>query len=162
LTAANRWFRPEAISDEMLETRVLAVLDRLLTKTRFAQFPVLPSYWLSASVLNWAEGAISASFFFAMILLSHVLFFGYLATTQMGGLFFDAASRVQSRASVFGGWGWFKALQERRQDFAYNKGLVEILFSLVRTMETTCTMRSSSSAWRMNLYSQRGSPSISA
>ncbi|MDB6039915.1 MAG: hypothetical protein JWM99_3756 [Verrucomicrobiales bacterium] len=131
LYAANRWFRPEAISDEMLETRVLAVLDRLLLKTRFAQFPILPSYWLSASVLNWAEGAISASIFFAAILLSHVLFFGYLATTQMGGLFFDAASRVQSRGSVFGGWGWFKAFQKRKQKFAFDTGFVEIMFSLV-------------------------------
>jgi ABC-2 type transport system permease protein len=131
LFAANRWFRPEAISDEMLETRVLAVLDRLLLKTRFAQFPILPSYWLSASVLNWAEGAISASFFFAAILLSHVLFFGYLAATQMGGLFYDACSRVQSRGSVFAGWGWFRAFQEHKQKFAFSTGIVETVFSLV-------------------------------
>lgn len=136
LYAANRWFRPEAISDEMLETRVLAVLDRLLTKTRFAQYPMLPSYWLSASVLNWAEGAISASLFFAMILLSHVLFFGYLATTQMGGIFFDAASRVQSRGSVLGQWGWFKALQHRKQEFTFSRGFVENLFSLAPFFST--------------------------
>ncbi|HUS37204.1 MAG TPA: hypothetical protein VM680_17800, partial [Verrucomicrobiae bacterium] len=41
-----QWLRPETITDEMLETRVLAVLDRMLMKTRFTMFPLLPSYWL--------------------------------------------------------------------------------------------------------------------
>ena len=54
------YLRPEQVDEDSLETRVLAVLDRLLAKTRFAQFPFLPSYWLSASVQQWAEGARSA------------------------------------------------------------------------------------------------------
>ena len=44
LAGAAWWLKPEPITDDMLETRVLAVLDRLLMKTRFAQFPLLPSY----------------------------------------------------------------------------------------------------------------------
>src|SRR5207302_8734782 len=88
LVVAALWLKAEPISDEMLETRVLAVLDRLLMKTRFAQFALLPSYWLSAGVLQWSEGAWSGAGFFALVLLSHSRFFGCLAFTRMGGPFY--------------------------------------------------------------------------
>src|SRR5437762_9128796 len=91
LVGAAFWLRAEPITDEMLETRVLAVLDRLLMKTRFAQFAFLPSYWLSAGVLRWSEGALSGAGFFALVLLSHSLFFGCLAFTRMGRLFYEAS-----------------------------------------------------------------------
>src|SRR5205085_667662 len=61
LFIAAKWLRPETVTDEMLETRVLAVLDRMLIKTRFTMFPALPSYWLSTGVLNWAERAFTAT-----------------------------------------------------------------------------------------------------
>ncbi len=53
LVGAAFWLKAEPITDDMLETRVLTVLDRLLMKTRFAQFALLPSYWLSSGVLRW-------------------------------------------------------------------------------------------------------------
>src|SRR5688572_21143043 len=108
------WFRPEPVPDDLADTRVLAVLDKLLLKTRFAQYPLLPSYWLSSSVLQWAEGAKIAAGFFLLVLLSYVLFFGSLAFTRMGNLFYDAASMVQSRASVFARWAWFRRFRSRR------------------------------------------------
>ncbi|MBI5799217.1 MAG: hypothetical protein HZA92_00615, partial [Verrucomicrobia bacterium] len=113
------------------ETRVLAVLDRLLAKTRFAQFPFLPSYWLSASVQQWAEGARASAGFFVLVLFSHVLFFGTLAFTRMGNLFYDATSVVHSRASVFGQWEWFRNWQDRRRQFHYRAGFMELLFRLL-------------------------------
>ena len=106
--------KPQPISDEMLETRVLAVLDLMLAKTRFAQMPFLPSYWLSSSVLQWAEGAVASALFFALTLLSYVLFFGYLAFTKMGGVFYEAISIVHSRASMFARWKWFQVRTARR------------------------------------------------
>jgi ABC-2 type transport system permease protein len=111
-------FRPEAVTEEQLEVRVLAAIDRLLENTRFAHFPLLPSYWLSASVQNWAEGALTSAGFFALVLLSHVLFFGALAFTRLGGAFYDAASTVQSRGSVFARWEWFQRLETRRAAMA--------------------------------------------
>lgn len=108
-------FRPDPISDVELETRVLAVVDRLLDKTRFAQFPLLPSYWLSSSVQNWAEGAIHSALFFALVLLSHALFFGTLIATKMGNQFYEATSIVQSRGSVFGRWRWFQRREAQRR-----------------------------------------------
>lgn len=124
------WFKPAAEPPDSIETRVLAVLDRMLMKTRFAQNPLLPSYWLSAGVLSWAEGALAAAIFFALVLLSHTLFFGFLAFTRMGNLFYEAASAVQSRASVFGRWEWFRLWRERREQFDYGRGRLERAFSL--------------------------------
>ena len=120
------YMKPEPVDDDTLETRVLAVVDRLLVKTQFAQFPLLPSYWLSASVLQWAEGALRSAGFFILVLLSHVLFFGFLSFTRMGNIFYDAASTVQSRGSVFGQWEWFRNRQHLRKAFHYARGPVEI------------------------------------
>lgn len=132
IVVAKFWLKPEAVDEESLDTRVLAVLDRLLMKTKFAQFPLLPSYWLSSSVQQWAEGARTAAGFFILVLLSHVMFFGTLAFTQMGNLFYDAASTVHSRASLFGHWEWFRHWQEHRRAFHYGRGPVEASFSLLR------------------------------
>jgi ABC-2 type transport system permease protein len=131
LIAGRFWLKAEAVTDEMLETRVLTVLDRLMTKTAFAQFPLLPSYWLSSGVLQWAEGALASAAFFGLVLLSYALFFGYLAATRMGGQFYEAASAVQSRGSLFARWDWFRRWEERRRTFHYPTGPVERLVRLV-------------------------------
>lgn len=122
------WFRPEPAT-EATGTRVLETLDKLLLRTRFAHYPLLPSYWLSASVLQWADGAKLAATFFVLVLLSYVLFFGALAFTRMGGLFYDAASAVNSRGSVFGRWKWFRRHQSRKREGAYSPGAAETFTS---------------------------------
>ena len=119
------WFRPEPLASDATGTRVIETLDKLLLRTRFAHYAWLPSYWLSASVLQWADGAKMAASFFVLVLLSYVLFFGALAFTRMGGLFYDAASAVNSRASVFGRWTWFRARQSRKLAGTYTLGLAE-------------------------------------
>ncbi len=123
--------RPVEMSEEALETRVLVVLDSLLARTRFALFPLLPSYWLSAGVQQWAEGALAAAGFFGLVLLSHVLFFGTLLCTRMGRRFFEAVSHVQSRGSALGAWGWFRAWQERRRRWRARRGGLEVLLGWV-------------------------------
>ena len=47
--------QPETVTDEMLETRVLDVVDRLLARTRFSLFPCLPSFWVSSGLTLWVE-----------------------------------------------------------------------------------------------------------
>jgi ABC-2 type transport system permease protein len=123
--------RPVQMSDEQLETRVLLVLDSLLSRTRFALFPLLPSYWLSAGVQQWAEGALAAAAFFGLVLVSHVLFFGTLMFTRMGGLFYHSVSVVQSRAGVLDRWGWFRAWEGHRRQARRRPGLVEVLMNWV-------------------------------
>ena len=115
LLAAAIWLQPErAVGDES-ETRVLAVLDKLLSRTKFAEYPLLPSCWLSKSVVQWADGALVSAGFFVLVLASHVAFFGMLSFTRMGELFYDAASTVQSRGSVFVRWAWFHRRQEAQR-----------------------------------------------
>jgi ABC-2 type transport system permease protein len=93
------WWKTNPVDDDLLDKRTLEALDRLLAKTRFTLFPFLPSYWLSSCILQWAEGIVSGAAFFALVLLSHTLFFGTIAFTRFGNLFYDTASAVQSRAS---------------------------------------------------------------
>jgi len=93
------WWKTNPVDDDLLDKRTLEALDRLLAKTRFTMFPFLPSYWLSSSILQWAEGITNGAIFFAAVLLSHTLFFGSIAFTRFGNLFYDTASAVQSRAS---------------------------------------------------------------
>jgi len=131
LVLGGFYWRSQPLTDDQLETRVLPVLDQLLQKTRFAQFPFLPSYWLSTSVLRWAEGALQLAGFFMLVLLSNVLFFGFLAFTRLGNLYYDSASRVQSRASVWGQWEWFRAAAQRHKAFTYPVGFSEKLVNLL-------------------------------
>ena len=93
------WWKTNPVDDDLLDKRTLEALDHLLAKTRFTMFPFLPSYWLSAAVLQWAEGITNNAIFFAAVLLSNTLFFGSVAFTRFGNLFYDTASAVQSRAS---------------------------------------------------------------
>ncbi len=121
------------VAGDMNETRVLAVLDQLLQKTRFAQFAFLPSYWLTTSVLQWAEGALSLAGFFMLVMLSNVAFFGFLSFTRMGGMYFEAASVAQSRASPWGRWEWFR---RRKRVFSYPLGPLEKIFNLFHWMDS--------------------------
>ncbi|MBI5772290.1 MAG: hypothetical protein HZA89_00935 [Verrucomicrobia bacterium] len=132
LVGARVWLKPEPLDTADTELRVMDMLDRLMMKTQFSQFPALPSYWLAASVQNWAEGARATAGFFLFVLTSHVLFFGFLAFTRMGKLFFDAASVVQSRGSVLWQWQWFRDWQGRRGSFDYGRGFAERAAGLLR------------------------------
>lgn len=132
LAGAAWWLRAEPVTDEMLETRVLVVLDRLLMKTRFTQFPFQPGYWVSSGVLNWSEGALAAAGFFGLVLFSHSLFFGYLSFTRTGAAFYEAASAVQSRGSVLWQWRWFQAWKGRQRRFSWSAGGIEKVVGLLR------------------------------
>ncbi|MEE2947528.1 MAG: hypothetical protein VX392_04350 [Verrucomicrobiota bacterium] len=97
IVLASSWLQPETVTDEMLETRVLDVVDRLLARTQFSLFPYLPSYWVSSGITQWVEGALMSTLFFGLVLMSHTLFFGYLASTRSGKFFYGALSAVNSR-----------------------------------------------------------------
>jgi ABC-2 type transport system permease protein len=124
------WFRPETLTDNSTDTRVMATLDKLLMRTHFCEWPWLPSYWLSTSVVQWSEGAVTAAGFFLLVLLSHVLLFGYLSFTRTGKLFCDALSMVQSRQSLFGRWEWVRLWRQRHAEFDYRNAPIERLLRL--------------------------------
>ena len=124
LAFAAFWWKSQAADDELLGQRTLEALDQLLARTRFTMFPFLPSYWLSSSVVEWSEGILRGAAFFALVLLSHTLFFGGIAFTRFGGLFYDTASAVQSRA----GSGFKLRLFRARRENQNRAGLLEIIF----------------------------------
>ena len=128
LTFLVIWFKPESMPDDPLDTRVVSNLDRLLIRTRFAEWPWLPSFWLSTGVLQWAEGAVSSAGFFLLVLLSNVLFFGMISFTCAGGLFYESLSTVQSRESIFLRWAWFRRWRRRGGPFDYRVGPTERAF----------------------------------
>jgi len=104
-TVAFFWKSPVA-TDEMLESRMLVVLDQLLGKTQFAMFPFLPSYQLTTGILHWAEGLYRPAIFYILVLLSSTLFFGALALTRLGRPFYESVSMAQGRQSTLGSWRW--------------------------------------------------------
>ena len=98
------YLQPEAATEQTLETRVLDLTDRLLAKTQFAQFPFLPSYWLSSTLTNWVDGARTLAQFFIGVLTANVLFFGFLGFTSTGKTFYQSLSATLSRGSLAGDW----------------------------------------------------------
>jgi ABC-2 type transport system permease protein len=135
LAVAVAWWRTNP-TDQISETRVLNMLDQLLVKTRFAQFPFLPSYWLSSSILQWADGVFNTAIFFILVLLSNTAFFGLIAFTQLGRRLHETASAVHSRESMWGQWEWFKS--RRAQEFDYRSGLAErVVGALPRLRQDT-------------------------
>ncbi len=142
------YFKPTQVTEEFLENRVLTVIDRLLERTRFAQQPFLPSYWLSASVQNWSEGSFSTAGFFVLVLLSHVLFFGFLAFTRLGDRFYDAVSMTQSRGGVLSNWGWFRRYDRARQGKPLPVGWLESLLGWVRSDVRAIVIKDLRVFWR--------------
>jgi len=118
------WWKSNPVDEDLLDKRTLEALDKLLAKTRFTMFPLLPSYWLSSAVMQWAEGITRGALFFAAVLLSHTLFFGSLAFTRFGNLFYDTASAVQSRAGGRFKLKWFQLNRHSR-----TPGWLERLFA---------------------------------
>ena len=117
------WWKTNPVDDDLLDRRTLEALDKLLAKTRFTIFPFLPSYWLSGAVLQWADGVTRSAAFFAAVLLSNTLFFGGLAFTRFGNIFYDTASAVQSRSGGAFQFNFFCA----RKDGSAAPGFLEKL-----------------------------------
>lgn len=131
IAAIAFWLKPDRTLEESNETRVLGMMDKMLTRTKVAQFQFLPSFWLSQSVLDWTEGATRAALFFVLVLLSNVLFFVALAFSTTGRFFYSAASAVQSRSSVFRRWKWFQLWQIRQRLAEGLPGRLERVLALI-------------------------------
>ncbi len=125
LAAAAIYMKPEIVQEDIEDTRVLGLMDRLLVRTRFAHYPLLPSFWLSSGVVHWLEGAVATATFFFLVMLSYSLFFGFLSFTSLGAMFYEATSVARSRGGVFGQWEWFKRRDSRRRSLPDSGGVAE-------------------------------------
>jgi ABC-2 type transport system permease protein len=131
LAIAAIWWRSQPVSEEVLDRRTLEALDQLLARTRFTLFPFLPSYWLSFSIQQWAEGILQGAVFFALVLLSNTLLFGWVAFTRFGNFYYDTASAVQGRAGGNFNLGLFRA----RRNNQNSHGWLEKFFDLFPWMD---------------------------
>ncbi|MCU0787229.1 MAG: hypothetical protein MUC91_03430 [Verrucomicrobia bacterium] len=113
LIVAFLWKSPVA-TDEMLESRMLVVLDQLLGRTQFAMFPFLPSYQLTTGILLWAEGLFRPSAFYGLTLLSSTLFFATFTLTRLGRFFYHSVSIAQGRQSTLMSWRRLLTRQDPR------------------------------------------------
>ena len=102
--ALRAYLQPEVVADDSLVINASDERARLLAKTRFVQFPFMPSYWLSRSVSEWKDGVFDLSIFYLLVLLSNVLFFGFLGFTRTGKFFYNALSSTLSRGSLMANW----------------------------------------------------------
>jgi ABC-2 type transport system permease protein len=130
------WWKAQPVDDDLLDKRTLEALNQLLNRSRFTMFPFLPSYWLSSSVLQWTEGILRGAAFFALVLLSHALFFGTLAFTRFGPLFYDTASAVQSRGGNGVKFHFFRARSNSRSATGLLETISAKLFWLGRDFRT--------------------------
>ena len=121
------WYRSGDVSEDTGGGRMLAVMERMLSRTKFAQYPLLPSYWLTSAILQWSEGALQAAMFFLLVLLSNALFFSTAVCTKLGDFFYAAAATTQSRPSVFGAWSWARVWAARKAINPFNVGWAETL-----------------------------------
>jgi len=78
--APGRLLRPDILPDNPLDTRVCPT-GQAPAAHAFSEWPWLPSFWLSTSVMRWAEGALTGGGFFLLVLLSQCFIFGWLPST---------------------------------------------------------------------------------
>ena len=123
------WLKPDPLPQD--ESRVLAVIDRLLAKTRFVEEYYLPSYWLSSGILNISEGSYIAASLYTMVLFTYALFFCAITFTKTGKLFYDSASSVQSRSNIFANWSFFKKSLKKKATIDSSPTLMERFFRLL-------------------------------
>ncbi len=129
------WYRSGDVANDSGGGRMLAVMERMLSRTKFAQYPLLPSYWLTSAILQWAEGALRAAMFFMLVLLSNTLFFSTAVCTRLGDFFYAAAATTQSRPSVFGAWSWARTWAARKATNPFSVGWAEGLLKRVPWLE---------------------------
>ena len=105
LIGIYQYMRPAEVLDEAISIQAGSERLRLLSKARFAQFPFMPSYWLSKSVVEWKDGVHSLAGFYFLVLLSNALFFGYIGMTRTGGFFLRTLTDSHSRGvNLLLGW----------------------------------------------------------
>ncbi|MBU1862508.1 MAG: hypothetical protein KKH94_02450 [Candidatus Omnitrophica bacterium] len=80
------YFRIHSLVRHERENIMLA-LNTLIPHFRYAQYPLLPSYWLSESLWNVAKGYYATASFYLLVLVSNVLFW-LLIAYELGTQFF--------------------------------------------------------------------------
>ena len=96
LVACALLVKPMNASDLQSE-QMVGALNRLLHNSRLTVWPVLPSYWVTSSMIAWGENLTWKGTFFFLVLLSNAMMATLVCVTASGRLFYDGWSRSQSQ-----------------------------------------------------------------
>jgi ABC-2 type transport system permease protein len=85
---------------QVQHTQMAAVMNQLLSNSRFTLMPLLPSYWLTTSLISWGEGWGGNGALYFMVLASNAM----MATVVCVGIgerfFYEGWSRVHSQGGL--------------------------------------------------------------
>lgn len=96
LLLAIFFLKPIDVS-QVNQTEMISVMDQLMRSSRITVQPLLPSYWVAASVIAWGEGWGGRGLFFFSVLLSNALMGLLLCVGASRRFFYDGWSRNQSQ-----------------------------------------------------------------
>ncbi len=85
---------------KLQDSQMVLVMNQLLSNSKLAMQPLLPSYWVATSIISWAEGISTKGFFFFGVLISNALM-GTLICMHAGRcLFYDGWSRIHGQGKL--------------------------------------------------------------
>jgi len=99
LVAAFFLMKPTNV-DRLSNSQYEQLFHELMQNTRFASLQVLPSYWITQSILAWGEGAGRAAQFYFLVLLSNAMMAGVMCFGVAGRFFYGGWATVHGRGPM--------------------------------------------------------------
>jgi len=93
------FLRPMDVS-QVQQTELISVMNQLLSNSRAAVQPLLPSYWVASSIIAWGEGWAWKGTFFFLVLVSNALMGVMVCLGASARLFYDGWSRSHSQGAL--------------------------------------------------------------
>lgn len=107
--AAAAYFVKPMQSAQVQRAEMISALNQLLHNSGVVLQPLLPSYWVAASMIAWGEGWTQRGMFFFLVLVSNALMAVLLSVVASRYVFYDGWSRNHSQGRLRLGWGVFDA-----------------------------------------------------
>jgi ABC-2 type transport system permease protein len=84
-------------AEDLEKAQIVAALRQLLHTSRVTVQPILPSYWVARSMIEWGEGESGRGAFFFLVLLSNAMMATLVSVTVSRHLYYDGWSRNHSQ-----------------------------------------------------------------
>jgi ABC-2 type transport system permease protein len=111
LAAAYFLMKPTDV-ERLSNSQYEQLFHELMQNTRFASLQVLPSYWMTQSVLALGEGADAAARFYFLVLLSTAMMAGLMCFNVTGSFFYGGWAAVHGRGPLSARNRWLSPLNE--------------------------------------------------
>jgi ABC-2 type transport system permease protein len=111
LVAAYLVMKPTDV-ERLSNSQYEQLFHELMQNTRFASLQVLPSYWMTQSVLALGEGAGAAARFYFLVLLSTAMMAGLMCFNVASNCFYSGWAAVHGRGPLSARSRWLSPLNE--------------------------------------------------